>query len=458
MTNHFGRLLLMAVLAAGAAGCAGEDGPPGPPGTLGGRGAAGPEGPGFDTGASLRTVSPAQVIVGRTVEVSVAGFATRWAEGAPPAVDFGSGVTVKSVLVGSDTGLLVTVEATAGAAAGRRNVSVTAHGETLQATGAFMVRRAFELVHAPTSVTQLSMATVELLKLDPELALPKQSDGYGFVLPEGMSAGLREVQQHRVVFWLATDRDAPLGAGEVAIKLFPDQAREQVVALPVTVEAGAAAQYGTGANPAFVPAHGSSAGSFEVEALSYVRLAVTGAMGTTPHLVVLGPSGSFADPVTSPGSPEFFAVPGQPYYAVTWDASGQEGTFNLDIEAAPASLDVVEMEPNDSAAQAQPIPGLPVNLTQANLSSTADLDWFKVTLPASAAGKTVHVLMTGGAADVAVQVRAADATTVLGNSPNLYFQNAWVGPTLSSGGLHYFRFYNPTGSFASTYSMKISLQ
>ncbi len=436
----------------------GPEGAQGDPGRVGRQGPEGPVGAGFPTPPSLRAISPGGLTPGRTAELAISGSDTRWTEGGTPQVIIGAGVTVKKVLVGSDTGLIVEVEVAQDAQPGRRNVTVSSNGEVLVATGGFNVRRSLEVSHAPDTVGRPSLAAVEIIRHDPELELPQLDSDYGFELPEGMSAGLHAVEENRALLWLGTDLDAATGTHEVVVRVFPGEPRERVLSIPVTVSEASVGVLQEGGNESGVGAWSSTAGTFATESPSVVDLAVQASQGKAPSLFVLGTSGSFEDLVAGPDAQSFFALPEETYYLLAWETGGTEAYFQLDITATPASSTVTEQEPNETAATAQVIAGLPASIPTANLTTVSDVDWFRVSLPTSSVGKSIHVLRTSGGADVAVQVIAADGTTVLGDSPNLFYTPSWVGPQVTQKGVHYFRFYNPTGSFAGSYAMELTLQ
>lgn len=457
MTTTFARMTLFgAAVAAALLGCQGPAGQDGAPGIAGTRGPQGPAGPGFEGGPSVSSVSPGLVVQGRTVEVSIAGFATEWTKSGQPTVDFGPGVTVKTVLVASDTGLLVTVEANEDAAPGRRNVSVSAGGKTLEALGVFSVGRAVELTHVPASIGRPAMAAVELTRHDRELSLPRTIDGYGFELPEGVTMGLHTVDQGRALFWVATDLTAPAGAHEVVVKLFPNEAREKRLTFPLLIEAAQFGEYATGANTGYAPAWGSSTATMTVETTSLVTLKTEATQGSRPRLTVLDASGLFADALSTGDEVTFFAQPEVTYYVVAWDTSGADIAFTLQADAVAGSLDVTESEPNDSPAAANLFIALPVNVT-ADLSSAYETDWFRVTLPASAVGKSIQVEMYGGNPDLVATVYAADGTTVLGTSPNLYPDGTWTGPAVTQSGVHYVRFSDQYQVYSGNYEAGVRL-
>src|SRR5438034_269885 len=110
----FSILGVFGAMALGAAlvGCGsdGAQGPAGSAGTSGQQGPAGPAGPSGPSGVGVgdpqvSAISPARAFLGRKLEVTVSGVATKWA--AATTIDFGTGITVDKVTAPSPDALLV---------------------------------------------------------------------------------------------------------------------------------------------------------------------------------------------------------------------------------------------------------------------------------------------------------------------------------------------------------------
>jgi len=139
---QFGHALWILSMAT-LVGCKGDDGPAGeagPPGDEGPAGDVGPQGdqgpagePGEDASPPVPAVSavfPGAAAQGETLTVTVLGTDTAWDE--TTEIDFGDGVTVEDVVVGSGSWLSATVTVADDAADGPRDVVATTGDETTQ--------------------------------------------------------------------------------------------------------------------------------------------------------------------------------------------------------------------------------------------------------------------------------------------------------------------------------------
>ncbi len=448
-------LLVLSSAVSLTLACEGPAGPPGQQGIVGPAGPEGEQGPGYQAKPSISAVTPGHLVQGREVEVQIAGFATRWTEGGTPSVSFGPGTTVKSVLPSSDSGLVVLVEAALDALPGRRNVTVVSNNETLVFLGGFLIRPAMEVAAAPAQIGRPGLGAIDVVKHDAELVLSEDPADYGFELPDGVSAGLERAAKGSARFWVGVDKEAQTGTHEVVIRIFPGETRERTLVTVIHVEDGGLQQFGPGGNPTAAPALGSVAGTFTVETLSMVTLGVEESSGKAPALYVLGEAGTFDEVLAGPENETFVAIPEVTYHVVAWEQAGVETFFTLTLDAEPTSPNVTDAEGNESPATAQIIPMLPSTVS-GNFPSSADSDWFKVSLPPSAVGKSLYAAHTAGGADVSVEVYAANGTTSMGQSPNLWSGNSWAGPQITQAGTHYFRFFTP--SWTGAYTVTLDLQ
>ena len=138
----------------GITSCTGATGPAGTDGESvrgddGLPGAAGDPPPG-----TLRSISPSQLFLGRTVDVALEGFGTAWTEDAVIAFDPASpsddqDITVVEVRRGSPTALVATVIVSQEAVQGLRDVTVTMGEEVARLEGALRIAQPLELLVFP---------------------------------------------------------------------------------------------------------------------------------------------------------------------------------------------------------------------------------------------------------------------------------------------------------------------
>ncbi len=138
MRNALGWLGCVVV---GAMACTGSQGATGPAGAAGGPGAPGPAGP-PGSGAAAPTaglVTPGLGLLGRTLDVTVAGEGLGFSSKTPPTFDFGANVMVMNVQVVDPDSAIATVQIAATAVIGPRDVTFMAGGAMLTASKAFDV-------------------------------------------------------------------------------------------------------------------------------------------------------------------------------------------------------------------------------------------------------------------------------------------------------------------------------
>ena len=88
--------------------------------------------------ASITSVSPTSGAQGRTLNVSITGADTHFADGTS-AVSFGAGITINSVSVSSATALTANITIDPSATLGARDVTVSTGTETATGVGGFVV-------------------------------------------------------------------------------------------------------------------------------------------------------------------------------------------------------------------------------------------------------------------------------------------------------------------------------
>ena len=159
-----------AVLVAGfVAGCSGSAGPQGQQGTPGAQGAQGNPGAAGTSGsgtASVSAVTPSSAFVGRTLDLSVAGYGTSWSS--KTTVAFAdTAIKVNKVTAASATGLVVNVTVGAAATVGVTDVTVTDSGNAEAYKGAFQVKAPLEVsIDQTAGVPQGGFAAIHATVLD----------------------------------------------------------------------------------------------------------------------------------------------------------------------------------------------------------------------------------------------------------------------------------------------------
>ncbi len=119
----------------------------------------------ISSGTSLITsVSPNTALQGNSLQVSVAGFSTHWAQGST-SFSFGSGTTVSNVSVTSSTTATMTLALDALASVGERSVSVQTGGESATLNNAFVIQPGTPVLlsSTPSSVQQQSNFSIGIL-------------------------------------------------------------------------------------------------------------------------------------------------------------------------------------------------------------------------------------------------------------------------------------------------------
>jgi hypothetical protein len=437
MTASMGRVILTAALALalGCEGPPGEAGPTGSTGRQGPTGAEGPSGPGFDVGRSISGLQPNWVAQGRVVEVQISGYATDWAQGAAPEVNFGEGLTVTEVSVASNSALLVRVTAEPGAQAGKRNITVTSGGETLTFAAGFEVRRLLEAT-VLGELVRPSLATIRVQNNDAEWALPTPGAAYSVSLPPGLQGAVFNVTADVVLISVLATLESPLGTANAVIRVHPGTALERTVTVPVTVTQSEVPAASGATHSGTVTAYASSVFRFVAASSEEMVLGLSSAAGFRPGAYVFSEE---ADALIAGPGDTFDAVAGEAYFGIVYALGGGSGAFTALVSPV---LAFTETEPNDSVATASSASGVVFDWN-GDVSSADLVDYVRVDAGVNVAGRSVHVQHTGGGddADFTVEILSADGAVSHGVSPNLYL-----------GGSHLFE---PMGG-GTTYLMKVS--
>ncbi len=170
-----------------------------------------------------------------------------------------------------------------------------------------------------------------------------------------------------------------------------------------------------------------------------------------PAIALLPASGSFDDMISF--SDVISTVGDGDYYAIIWENAGTN-PFDYSLSAAAtAASHSAEAEANDTFDAAQTTGSLPYVVTDANLSSVTDEDWYAVTIAAGDAGKALHVKTLPGQSttDTVVEVFDTDGSTSLGGpSDDSDYHEDWVSDALPAAGTYFVKvsasvdFFDPT--------------
>lgn len=429
------------------AGCAGPVGPQGP------QGEAGPPGPGFEGAPSVSMVNPTWVVVGRSQTVQVSGFDTAWTSAAQ--VNFGNGVTVARVQAASKTALLVDLTVSGSATPGKRDISITEGGQTVTYTGVFEVKPVVEH-QVLGKAAQVSASLIRVISNDADFALPTSSLDISVIAPTGVSVTRHVTSTTRKLDLLVRmDLNAPPGAAEIAVKLFEGKGNEYAFSANLNIASAAPVTLteGTPANGNIATPFDSVTYKFTAPAANTFVTTVTSANPEAkPRFALLDSTGAFANSVFQTGADIEATAAAEEYYVVVWDDSGASGAFTLNARPYAAAT---EAEPNDTTTNAQVIAALPVKVTGGTLPADTDVDFFKVTVDASAVGKKFRVITSGPSATVAdniVDVLASDGTTSLGGpSPDSTITENFLSSAISAAGDYYIKVYSDPGYWSALY-------
>ncbi|MBX5481377.1 MAG: hypothetical protein IRZ16_05960 [Myxococcaceae bacterium] len=451
---------LIASAAVALVACAGPAGPQGEPGP---KGDPGPQGPGFEAGASISAVLPDRVLIGESHHLQISGFATEWDTENPPTVTFGAGVVVKNVVVASPTALSVDIDVTVGAEAGVRDVTVTDGDGDLTYAGAFTLIAPLEVVGTPT-VPRLGRVLVGIQNNDPDFAWSSSVSDYAISGAPELNPAPYSIDGDILYIEVLPDLTAPLGAQEFHLDATGAGGNLASIAVTVTVEAGQVENLdptgGTGTLASVGASktwkfHAANAGTYAISA-TWNDTTEEGELG----FYVLDSTGSISGYVTDDSNPTFeVATPGDYYLIVFSDEAAGEFTIAFSVFS-----DVHDTEPNNDTASAVAITSLPFSISDGDLTFTDDEnDFYKFTLDAADVGKKLVFTNTkpDANADFVIELLAANGTTSIATSNNMYEDVTFTTPTLTTAGDYYIRIgtYGDQGDqFDGHYTLTVKLQ
>jgi hypothetical protein len=407
---------------------------------------------------SISAVIPNRAFLARTLDVSISGWGTVWAEGGPD-VDFGPGITVNEVIAASRTALVANITIDATAETGRRDVTVRGgSAEPLVYSGAFTVDPPFEMqVQGTVAQGAIFMASAQSLDLMTPFDTTTEGDGFFTPLtfpnvtvngPVGVSADVSSVQLYSVDLLMLADVNAPTGPQDFDVisgpvgneTIFPGPGVLDIAERTATditigqVQSGSVDEpYGSSLYRVSVPSGSRKMLSLRATALS--------ASASPAFAVLPAATGSFADMMDFTSSTSMITPQGGlSLYLVYWDNTG---TADYDFRITSSAVDVTvagETEPNDDPTEADEAPSLGFVLDPAKISSLTDEDWIELTLDAGAVDKQVHVVTMPGDdyCDTVVEVFGGDGTTSLGGpSDNSYYHEDHLSSVIQSAGTYY---------------------
>lgn len=420
--------------------------------------------------AALLSAFPDQGFIGRSTSVVLFGENANFSNAS--AIDFGAGITVRSAMAVGTNGLIVEIAANVDAEPGPR--SITVDGLTLADGFSLTEPVEVEVLGTPAQGSY-SLLNIKNLDTSTPFDITTNDDGEFInleVVPsiDSGSAFVLEAAPFELQVVLRLDVNAPPGPMGVDIKSGPaasavtSRASVDVVArTPMTLTSGTV----TGS-----VANGYESVLYQVSA-EQLTAVFAGAPDTatgTAFLQILGPSGSFSEPVGAAYNTFFGPLdysntipPGETLYVILWDGLDAAGyQYSFDVELITASSSIDHAEPNDTRETAQLV-ATPGGVLGGSFASESDEDWYKIEVAAGDVGKRIKVV-TGGRslADPVIQIFGPDGTTSLGGpEDDAYFDRLISAPTTQAG-THYVRItssdYGPTVPNNSNYSVVIALE
>lgn len=386
-------LLATLILAVSACqGPKGADGPVGPPGPKG------DPGPGGGM-PSVSSVIPSRLANTLSADVAVSGFGTHWTSTSQ--VSFGAGVKVNKVSVGSETGLVASITVDENAAAGTRDVTVTAGTEVSTFKGVFTVVPLFDAKPIGTA-SRGGYWYYDVHANDPDFTFsgivdvsvgPQPTDG------GTLTADVTTQKPREVVVQLHADFLAPLTKYHATLSWDNGGSLQ----LP-EFELGDKSELSLGDG---APLNGVLMMPFESKLVKYtpgstpaeVVLHVSAGLASQPQLVLLDDTGSAMSTSGSMGAPgpgnDLVITPtmaGQ--YLVLSETSGAMNAM-FTVTAVPGVMAVPEATGNLTQDMAMPLTlaslASDMGVRVAGTSTAFTEAWYKVTAAAGDVGKRLHI-------------------------------------------------------------------
>lgn len=380
-----------------AVSCAGPKGPDGAAGPSGPEGPKGDPGDDFMAMPSVSSVSPTRLAVGLSSDVTITGFATKWMSSVQ--VSFGQGVTVNSVKLGSQTGLVANITVAANAMPGPRDVTVTQGTEVSTFTAVFRIVPLFEVMPIGTA-SRGGYWFYDVRSNDPEFSFPSSTSVSVSPTPAMgvMQASLTSLTPRRAVVRVHSDFVAPLQRYEVTLDY------GQSLSLPgfdlaekVELMLGEGAPLtGITLLPYEAKLVKLTAGATPKETVLHVS---QGAGAKNVQLILLDDTGNPRSTSGSTGAP----APGNdmvlmPSATGTWlllSETAGTGAMNVSLHPLVDVVGTTEVEPNNVSTEAMALTLAAFGSDRgARITGGAtynEPDWYKVTLSDGDIGKRIHL-------------------------------------------------------------------
>lgn len=450
------RLALCWVLAAAVSGCAGDPGAPGAKGDAGEKGDPGDASSGVGK-PSLSAAVPESAFLARTLDVTLSGDNTVWAEQKVKA-DFGEKITVNKLTVASPTALVANITVSADAATGPRDVKVADDESELVYKGAFHVESPLKIA-ITGAPAQGSIFLVHARGLDfaTPFDLTQAGSLFNPTFPNvslatspGIGASVSNVTEYAVDYQVFVDVDAAATSVKADILSGP---KEDLVEFPFpaayAIAPRAATPIGTGATTkiSLNEPGGSALLSY---APSDAKLKIIDVMSSTadikatPAGYFLPKSGRFADKFAIAPGATFASSAAATYYIVYADYYAYSG-YDLDVTVAETNAQGgAELEPNDSKnlAMTNGAVAPPWVTEAATLMDGSDEDWYAITVAAADVGKSIRVQTSGldPLTDTVVDIFEVQGNTLIPIGPkgnpsddNGFLDELTSGATASAG-------------------------
>jgi len=361
---------------------------------------------GNENDPSVSGVYPTAGFIGRDLRVQISGDATHWDQSTT--VDFGPGITVNELSLASETALFAEITIDDTVTPGVRDVVVNGD-EKITLKNAFEIESPISLSYVGT-LAQGSVVQLTIVNHDFDTPFDTTTTGDGFFTPlvytnlsvtppDGVNIQIGSATAYSLSATMLIDVEA--GAGPLVLESGP------VGGLITTFASGESMDIQARAPQPLTSgtrADGSISTPFESHLYEFTtnQSPALGVLRTTtddpaavPAVAVLGSSGSFNELIDYAPTVSFVADVPQKVYAIVLDLDGLSG-YSFSLHPSSAQLNVAqEAASNDTSNAAQTLT-LPAQVTNASLSSDADVDWYKFTAAAGDAGKRIHVKTSPG--------------------------------------------------------------
>jgi hypothetical protein len=401
------------IMGVSIAACSGSEGPTGPKGDTGAKGSPGTGAAGT---ASISAVIPNHAFVERTINVTVSGYATSWTDATT--LDFGTGITVKSVHAASPTSLVAEIEIGKAATVGTRDVVVTAGSSKETYAAAFTIDQPATVTFQGTGAQgSLGFVNIQVNDLSTPLDTTAESSLFGttytnlaLTVPTGVTVQeIVSATLYSMQALVSIDLDAPAGTFDLDLVSGPPSTSTDIdfpnpKALTIAKRSATALTSGTaadGTNKAFQ----SELFSFAPSSASSTVVSFNSTAPSDPIIALLPKSGHFADLINYGASYTTLTTSTDAFYLVFWDDTGAPGAYTLTAEGTPPAAQVDASAADGVMSGAVVASAFPFVLNNGNLSTATSMDWVMITTGAGDDGKTLTAATLGDPnTDVALDI------------------------------------------------------